>query len=45
MARIASEQVIDILHGKRPPRIINPDVLPKYVERFERIMGSAPQFA
>ena len=43
MARIASEQVIDILNGKRPPRIINPDVWPQYVERFERIMGYAPQ--
>ena len=43
MARIASEQVIGILHGKRPPRIINPDVWPRYTERFARVMGYAPE--
>lgn len=43
MARYASEQVIDTLHGKRPPRIINPDVWPAYVKRFERIMGRPPE--
>ncbi len=42
MARFAAEQLIDILDGKRPPRLINPEVWPAYRERFERILGVAP---
>ncbi len=36
MGRIAAEQMLDALDGKRPPRIINPEVWPDYVKRFER---------
>lgn len=43
MARFAAEQVLDILDGKRPPRLVNPDVWPAYCARFERIMGFVPQ--
>ena len=43
MARIASEQVIQVLAGKRPPRLVNPDVWPAYLKRFERIMDFAPE--
>jgi hypothetical protein len=32
-----------ILDGKKPPRLINPEVWPAYRERFERIMGFAPE--
>lgn len=42
MGRIAAEQVLDILDGKQPPRLINPEVWPAYQERFKRIMGFAP---
>jgi D-3-phosphoglycerate dehydrogenase len=42
MGRIAAEQVLDALDGKRPPRIINPEVWPSYVKRFERAFGFAP---
>lgn len=42
MGRIAAEQVLLALDGGRPPRIVNPDVLPKYAERFEAIMGRRP---
>jgi D-3-phosphoglycerate dehydrogenase len=42
MARIAAEQVLDILDGKRPPRLINPEVWPAYRERFAGIMGFSP---
>jgi D-3-phosphoglycerate dehydrogenase / 2-oxoglutarate reductase len=42
MGRIAAEQVLDALDGKRPPRIINPEVWPTYVKRFERAFGFAP---
>jgi D-3-phosphoglycerate dehydrogenase / 2-oxoglutarate reductase len=43
MSRIAAEQVLDILDGKRPPRLINPEVWPSYRERFIRIMGAEPE--
>ena len=43
MARFAAEQVLDILDGKRPPRLINPDVWPAYRERFAGIMGFNPE--
>ncbi|SDS56875.1 hydroxyacid dehydrogenase [Bradyrhizobium canariense] len=42
MGRIAAEQVLDALDGKRPPRIINPEVWPSYVKRFEKAFGYAP---
>ena len=42
MGRIAAQQVLDMLDGKRPPRIINPEVWPHYVKRFEKAFGFAP---
>jgi D-3-phosphoglycerate dehydrogenase / 2-oxoglutarate reductase len=42
MARIAAEQMLDALDGKRPPRVINPQVWPAYAKRFERTFGFAP---
>jgi D-3-phosphoglycerate dehydrogenase len=42
MGRIAAEQMLDTLDGKRPPRIINPEVWPAYAKRFERTFGFAP---
>ena len=41
MGRYAAEQILDILDGKRPPRLINPEVWPVYRERFARIRGFA----
>ena len=43
MGRIAAEQILDALDGKRPPRIVNPEVWPAYVKRFERAFGFAPK--
>ncbi len=43
MGRIAAEQVLAILDGKKPPRLINPEVWPAYQERFTRIMGFTPE--
>jgi D-3-phosphoglycerate dehydrogenase len=43
MGRIAAEQILDALDGKRPPRIINPEVWPAYAKRFERTFGFAPK--
>jgi len=42
MARIAAEQLLDTLDGKRPPRIINPEVWPVYAKRFEQAFGMNP---
>ena len=42
MGRIAAEQMLAALDGKRPPRIINPEVWPAYSRRFERTFGFAP---
>lgn len=42
MGRIAAEQMLDALDGKRPPRIINPEVWPDYAKRFERAFGFKP---
>ncbi|MGH7210018.1 MAG: NAD(P)-dependent oxidoreductase, partial [Acetobacteraceae bacterium] len=42
MARIAAEQMLAILDGQRPPRLLNPEVWPAYARRFERILGHAP---
>jgi D-3-phosphoglycerate dehydrogenase len=42
MGRIAAEQILDALDGKRPPRIVNPEVWPAYAKRFERTFGFTP---
>jgi D-3-phosphoglycerate dehydrogenase len=42
MARIAAEQLLDALDGKRPPRIVNPEVWPVYAKRFEQAFGTKP---
>jgi D-3-phosphoglycerate dehydrogenase len=41
-AKIAAEQIFDILDGKRPPRIVNVEAWPLYARRFENIFGFAP---
>ena len=43
MRLVAAEQVLDILDGKKPPRLINPEVWPAYRARFARIMGVEPE--
>ena len=43
MSRFAAEQVLEILDGKKPPRLVNPEVWPAYRERFARIMGVSPK--
>jgi D-3-phosphoglycerate dehydrogenase / 2-oxoglutarate reductase len=43
MGKIAAEQLIMALDGKRPPRIVNPQVWPAYVKRFEQAFGLRPQ--
>jgi D-3-phosphoglycerate dehydrogenase len=43
MGRIAAEQLIMTLDGKRPPRIVNPQVWPVYAKRFAAAFGVAPE--
>jgi D-3-phosphoglycerate dehydrogenase len=43
IAQIAAEQMLDILNGKRPPRLLNPEVWPVYTERFAQILGFRPE--
>jgi D-3-phosphoglycerate dehydrogenase len=43
MGKIAAEQMLEALDGKRPPRIINPEVWPAYVKRFEKTFGFTPK--
>ena len=42
MGRYAAEQMLAVLDGKRPPRLINPEVWGAYRDRFARIRGFAP---
>ena len=42
MARWSADQWIEVLAGRRPPRLVNPDVWPAYVERYTRITGHPP---
>ena len=43
MATFAAEQIVGILKGGRPPRLINAEVWPAYSKRFEAVMGSRAQ--
>ena len=38
MASFAAEQIVGILKGGKPPRLINPEAWPAYTKRFEEIM-------
>lgn len=42
IASVAAEQLFEILDGKRPLHILNPEVWPLYARRFERRFGFAP---
>ena len=41
LALMAAEQLIDILRGGRPQRMLNPEVLPRFQERFAKALGHA----
>ena len=42
MAQNAAEQWVTLLSAGRPPRIVNPEVWPRYCERHARILGQQP---
>jgi D-3-phosphoglycerate dehydrogenase len=43
MAQWNAEQVVGILNGERPPRLINPEAWDKFCRRYERLFGAAPK--
>jgi D-3-phosphoglycerate dehydrogenase len=44
IALMGSEQIVGLLHGERPPRLVNPHVWDKFAVRFrERIGESSPR--
>ena len=43
MATFAAEQIVGILKGGKPPRLINAEVWPAYVKRFEEVTGRKAQ--
>ena len=42
MATWNAQQVVDILNGQYPPRLINPAAWDKFAQRFEKAFGFAP---
>lgn len=43
MASYAAEQIVGVLKGGRPPRLINPEAWPAHAGRFEALMGRPVQ--
>jgi D-3-phosphoglycerate dehydrogenase len=43
MGKIAAEQMVLMLDGKRPPRIVNPQAWTAYAKRFEETFGVRPE--
>ena len=43
MAQWNAEQIVHIFQGKRPPRLVNPEVWPKFARRFEQAFGFRPE--
>jgi len=39
MGAISAQQIVDVLAGERPPRLINPEVWPAFEKRRARILG------
>ncbi len=42
IAKITAEQLIAIRDGEKPPRLLNPEVWPKFQERFHAVYGIRP---
>jgi len=42
VARAGAEQWIEIFTGAVPPRLINPEIWPRYCDRFEKLFGFRP---
>ena len=40
VATWAADQIIQVLKGERPPRLLNPDVWPFLIERYQKLFGA-----
>ena len=40
VATWAADQIIQVLKGERPPRLLNPDVWPFFIERYQKLFGA-----
>ena len=45
MASISADQIVRLLRGERPPRLVNPEVWPAYARRFEAVLQRPVQHA
>lgn len=45
MGSFAADQIVDVLRGKLPPRLLNPEALPSFRKRFDALMGFALETA
>ena len=43
MASFAAEQIVGLLKGGHPPRLVNPEAWPAYARRFEEVLGTRVQ--
>lgn len=43
IAKITAEQLIAVRDGKKPDRLLNPEVWPVFQERFQAVYGSKPE--
>jgi len=43
IAKIAAEQLVEVRNGQKPPRLLNPEVWPKFQERFKATFGMRPE--
>jgi D-3-phosphoglycerate dehydrogenase len=41
MGRFAADQIVGVLRGRLPPRLLNPEALPLFRERFQSLRGFA----
>lgn len=41
MASMAASQIVALAGGARPPRLVNPEVWPVYLQRFQKVLGRA----
>ena len=39
VAAMAAEQIVQLLQGIKPPRLVNPEVWPEFMERYITIFG------
>lgn len=45
MATMGASQILEVAHGARPVRLVNPEVWPAYASRFERVLRRRPAAA